>query len=89
MRRRRIAFFSLTVIALLVLFYTGDPIYLWVVIFQLSMLVISLLNILITFMSIRFLQSATPESAVKGDSVRLQLELHNESFFPFAHLTLR
>ena len=76
-------------LALFVLFYTGEPIYLWVVIFQISMLAISAINIIVTFAAMRFLQSVTPESAVKGDLIKLQLELHNESFLPFAHLTLR
>lgn len=89
MKSRRIAFFGLAVLALFALFYSGESIFLWIVYFQMFMLVITAANLLTTFALIRYNQSVIPVSAVKGDLVTLRLELHNESFLPFAHLTVR
>lgn len=89
MRSRRIAFFGLAVLSFFALFYSGEPIFLWIVYFQLSMLFISIINLLTTFSLIRYYQSVTPERTVRGETVTLRLELHNESILPFAHLTVR
>jgi len=88
MKARRIAFFGLMALSLLALLYSGELIYLWVIIFQISLLVISVLNLVITFAAIVFVQKLDRETAVKGETVTLQLEAHNETLFPFAHLTL-
>lgn len=88
MKNRRFAFFGLAALALFALFYTGESIYLWIIFFQLFLLIISLINLLTTFSLIRYTQSITPDSAIKGETVTLRLELHNESVLPFAHLTL-
>lgn len=89
MRARRITFFGLMILSMLTLLYTGETLYLWIVFFQLAMLLISLFSFLYTFTSIRFNQRLNPRRATKGDTVSLRLELHNESFLPFAHLTLQ
>jgi len=88
MKARRIAFFGLMALCLFTLLYTGEVLYLWIIIFQLSMLVVSCINLIITFAAIIFVQKVTPEHVVKGEASSLQLEIHNETLFPFAHLTL-
>lgn len=88
MRARRIAFFGLTALSFFALLYTGERIYLWIILFQLSILAIAGINILITFAGVRFVQQVTPDRAVKGEAVTLRLEIHNELFLPFAHLTM-
>ena len=88
MRPRRIVFFSLAGLSFFALAYSGELIFLWILVFQLIMLAISGLNLLTTFASARFVQNAAPDRAVKGETVALRLEIHNELLFPFAHLTL-
>ncbi len=74
--------------SLIALLYTGESIFLWILLFQIVILVTSALNILITFIGVKFIQSVEPGQATKGESVILRLEIHNELFFPFAHLIL-
>lgn len=89
MRARRVAFFGLMGLSLFALLYTGELLYLWVIFFQLSILFVSCINLLITFVKIVFVQEVTPLHVVKGETATLRLEVHNETIIlPFAHLTL-
>ena len=89
MLKRRILFCLLAGLALFLLMYTGDRIFLWILLFQLFVLITGALSIILTLACLSFLQTLDPETAVSGERVLMHIEVHNEFAVPFCHLILK
>ncbi|MDL2274295.1 DUF58 domain-containing protein [Oscillospiraceae bacterium OttesenSCG-928-G22] len=88
MRARRILFFGLFFGFLLALLYTGERIFLFVLLLLLVVLFVSAFSILVTILGVRAEQSVSPARCEKGDAVSLVLNIRNATPLFSSHLTL-
>ncbi|MDL2288884.1 DUF58 domain-containing protein [Oscillospiraceae bacterium OttesenSCG-928-F05] len=88
MRARRVAFFGLMAVMLLLLWYTGDALYFWIVMFELALLGIAGVNLAATLFGMKIHQTLEPPKCDKGGVSTLRFTVANETVLPFAHLTL-
>ena len=89
MLKRRLVFFGLAALALFMLLYSGDGIYLWVLVLQGLVLAAGAVNVGLTFACMTVVQDVTPGSPEQGGHALLHIEVHNAFALPFCHLVLR
>lgn len=68
--------------------YSGERIYFVGFIVMALLPVLSLISILYTGVSFKYLQSLTPKAGVKGDTLEYKLEVHNDLLLPIPFITL-
>lgn len=88
MLRRRIAFFALLALALFLLLYTGSGIYLWIVLFQMFILLVGAANVALTFACVSIVQNFAPRRVTRGGKSLIDIEVHNEFFLPLGHILM-
>jgi hypothetical protein len=82
MKNRLIPFIILTLLSLLAGYISGSNIY---YIFFLSMVfvaLLALLSLLISYWQLNYSQKVFPKNGVKGQTVELDIQIHNEHAFP-------
>lgn len=88
MKERRIVFLALAAALLGAALYTGERIYFLVLFIMAGMAAASIATALLTFFRFHYLQRLTPATGVKGEEVRLDVEIHNDYLFPFPLVVL-
>jgi uncharacterized protein (DUF58 family) len=88
MKARRIGFAGLAFVFLLALLYSGEAVFLWILLFMLCMLVFGAINIIYTVGSVAFNQFLESGYSEKDGENKLFLEIDNNYFLPFGHLTV-
>lgn len=88
MKLRRIIF-SIGITAFLVVgLYTDSRIYYAIFFVMLFMLLVSLLSMLWTLVKFNYLQILEPKEGVKGDKVKLSIQIYNDFILPFPHIKI-
>ena len=83
MKRLRVPYVIVMAASLFAGLLTGMRVYFLIFYVQLFLLVFCIAVIVYTVASFAYLQTISQEEAVKGDTVHLHLEIHNEKPYPF------
>ena len=86
MTARRAAFFGLLAGALVAALYTGERLYVMILVIMSSLLLLALGHVFYTLAAFRYQQTLSRSSAMKGDEVHISIVLHNEGIIPFANV---
>jgi uncharacterized protein (DUF58 family) len=68
--------------------YSGERLFFVGFFIMALMLVLSLVSVIYTGITFKYLQTLTPAVGVKGDTLEYTLEVHNDLFFPHPYITL-
>lgn len=68
--------------------YSGERIFFVGFIIMLLVLFMSLISILYSGVTFKYLQTMTPRQGVKGDTLEYKLEVHNDKLLPVPYLTI-
>ena len=88
MKGRLIAFLAAGGILLLVALYNGEQLFYMLFIAIVLVFLVSLVSLFMAVQSFSYSQSLSNESAVKGDTVEMVVEIHNDHHIPFALVEL-
>ena len=82
MKQRLIPFAILTFLALMTGYITGNNIYYILFYTFIFVVLLSLISLAINYSQFNYLQKVTPREGVKGESVNLDMQIHNDFIVP-------
>lgn len=88
MRPRRIILMGMFLFAGFCMLYSGERLFLWVMLLTASIFALALLNIIYTLSFITVRQSVSPAELTAGEYGTLIVNIHNRGLLPFAHIDL-
>ena len=88
MRSRQICFALVLAFVLVSALYTGEALYYVALAVMGVILLVSLTSLVIIAIQFNYLQSLTPKSGTKGDTLNLEITLYNDTLFIFPYIRL-
>ena len=88
MKSRFIPFTILTVASLYAGLATGNNIFYLLFSVFIAVAILSLLTLLVSYLQFNYRQILSPKHGTKGETVELDMQIHNDYPIPYAHVTL-